>query len=490
MMMVMMVPSHGAKLPFLQCINSFVNTHSAFHTARSGTMASMKGIPKKRLHRDFSFLQCVTPTLEETNAIDKPKKRTHVGIVGGGLAGLSVAYHLLRRQQQQQHNSSINALDITILDKTHHPGEGGASAVAGGLLHPFSPRGKLLPLGMEALQSANDLIGAACRAQDGKTTESNIILRRGIYRAALTPANVQQLRETAQLYHPHWTSTFLSPEEMKDLCGAQCLGGVLYHGSTEDKHACRVIHVPSYLRGLWRACQCLVDEKDPIQKAKQSTVQWCIEAPEQQSSSSSSSWDFWKERLGEYDMVVLAAGAGMFQKNGILFHQNPFPIELVQGQSIELDVPPNDDDDDSVAEAVLCGKYITPTLTPDCVLVGATHEYGDTLMSKEDVWQELRSRSNDLSPNLWNRGTVKRITCGTRVQSHRTKHGRLPIVGKVPEVGGGQKIHDNAWIYTGLSSRGLLYHGLFGELLANAMWLNDEESMSSIHAKDMINWWK
>jgi ribulose 1,5-bisphosphate synthetase/thiazole synthase len=46
-----------------------------------------------------------------------------VGIVGGGLAGLSTAYHLLQKQP---------ALDITILDVTSGPGEGGASAVAGG----------------------------------------------------------------------------------------------------------------------------------------------------------------------------------------------------------------------------------------------------------------------------------------------------------------------------------------------------------------------
>jgi ribulose 1,5-bisphosphate synthetase/thiazole synthase len=45
-----------------------------------------------------------------------------VGIVGGGLAGLSTAYHLLQKQP---------SIHVTILDVAL-PGEGGASAVAGG----------------------------------------------------------------------------------------------------------------------------------------------------------------------------------------------------------------------------------------------------------------------------------------------------------------------------------------------------------------------
>ena len=45
-----------------------------------------------------------------------------VAIVGGGLAGLSTAYHLLEQER---------SLKITIFDKTP-VGRGGASAVAGG----------------------------------------------------------------------------------------------------------------------------------------------------------------------------------------------------------------------------------------------------------------------------------------------------------------------------------------------------------------------
>jgi hypothetical protein len=46
-----------------------------------------------------------------------------VGIIGGGLAGLSTAYHLLEKDP---------STDITVFDQHPTPGIGGASAVAGG----------------------------------------------------------------------------------------------------------------------------------------------------------------------------------------------------------------------------------------------------------------------------------------------------------------------------------------------------------------------
>jgi hypothetical protein len=52
-----------------------------------------------------------------------------IAIVGGGLAGLSVAFHLLTQTKERQAHS--HQFEITIIDKAP-PGQGGASAVAGG----------------------------------------------------------------------------------------------------------------------------------------------------------------------------------------------------------------------------------------------------------------------------------------------------------------------------------------------------------------------
>lgn len=59
-------------------------------------------------------------TLPEPSTGKRPRR---VAIVGGGLAGLSTAFHMLEQ--------SNKALDLTIID-THQVGVGGASAVAGG----------------------------------------------------------------------------------------------------------------------------------------------------------------------------------------------------------------------------------------------------------------------------------------------------------------------------------------------------------------------
>ena len=59
--------------------------------------------------------------------------KSKIAIIGGGLAGLSVAFHLLT--QRNERNADSVGLAITVIDKSL-PGKGGASAVAGGYV-PF-----------------------------------------------------------------------------------------------------------------------------------------------------------------------------------------------------------------------------------------------------------------------------------------------------------------------------------------------------------------
>ncbi len=67
------------------------------------------------------------------------RKRTSIAIVGGGLAGLAVAYNLLDLTR----SPGSADISVTILD-TDAVGEGGASGAMAGLLHPLTPRGKKL----------------------------------------------------------------------------------------------------------------------------------------------------------------------------------------------------------------------------------------------------------------------------------------------------------------------------------------------------------
>jgi glycine/D-amino acid oxidase-like deaminating enzyme len=395
---------------------------------------------RRRTLRQFLSNQQYASFGDEEDVPNKTNNAKSVAVVGGGLAGLSVSYQLLEKTKG-------TSMQLTIIDKDG-PGEGGASSVAGGLLHPFSPRGKLIHMGMEGLEVSSRLINIASQR------EPDCVLRDKLYRIAQTEAHVEQLTKAADAY-PN-LATWLTQEEISGICGTQhSLGGL------ELTSGCKVIHVPSYLKGLWMACQ----------ELSSGTARWAVEENVRD----------WKSRLSEYDAVVFAAGSGLFHNDILCDDAIDFPAEIVRGQSIEMKA--NEMAGCTTNEAVLCGKYVTPMLQKGQMLIGATHEYKAEALSEAEVWDELKNRSYQLAPDLWDHGTVGTITSGYRVQSKRGKYGRLPVIGR--SCG---DIHDNSWLFTGLSSRGLIYHGVFGDILSSAIVENSETSMLEQYPD--LNWWK
>ena len=87
-----------------------------------------------------------------------------VAVLGGGLAGLAVSYHLLNQTAVATAGGARKSpLRITIFDQAQ-VGEGGASGAMAGLLHPLTPRGKKMWLGDEGFDSSLRLIQAAVDA--------------------------------------------------------------------------------------------------------------------------------------------------------------------------------------------------------------------------------------------------------------------------------------------------------------------------------------
>ena len=89
-----------------------------------------------RISSTLNFLSQRSALFSSANSINNSRKEDehdsktspkNIAIVGGGLAGLSTAYHLLR--YSIDHNIVLPSL--TIIDKAE-PGKGGASSVAGG----------------------------------------------------------------------------------------------------------------------------------------------------------------------------------------------------------------------------------------------------------------------------------------------------------------------------------------------------------------------
>ena len=329
--------------------------------------------------------------------------------------------------------------------------------------------------GLEGLAGTDRLI---------KLAGKDCVLASKLYRLALTERNVQDLSQTAQELPDlcYW----MDNEEIKNsIPGSNAdnqniLGGLCLQGG------CQAIHVPTYLQGLWRHCQEHYGDR----------VEWKI-----LSDNNKVNHELQQQQQQYADSItVYCAGAALWQ-DGLLEDAASLPAQLVRGQSLEMTLP--DTDDTGPIVPVLFGKYVSPI--PDSnnkrVLLGATYEYKEELFTPQGVVDYLRDQSMEAVPYLWRHvdsdeandetsdsnmslseasvGTIDRITSGMRVQTNRTRLGRQPLVGK---------LNDSSWIFTGLSSRGLLHHSVYGDILAEYMLRDDEEAM--MQAYPHMRWWK
>ena len=340
------------------------------------------------------------------------------------------------------------------------------------MIHPFSPKGKLVYLGIEGLECTESMVQAAQKASNNKS----IILRDSLIRVALTDAQVSQCQNTANL-HPQYATWTESVIISNDVTTKDKPNNIL--GSLHLTNGCQVIHVPSYLAGLYDACSQLAGSVPNCNK-----LQWC-----QDSSIKGTMIDNESSSQSMYDDIIYAAGSGLFStKNNDKSLFSRFPIQLVRGQSIY--VPTTETSTTQPQEAFLCGKYISPLPdTNEKMLVGSTHEYKEVPHSREQVWEELETKTKPFAPFLdYDNISIDKDddwTMGVRVVSQRGAHGRLPIIGKIPT----SKTETNEWIFTGLSSRGLLYHGIFGKLLGQAI-LNDGNDDQIMSKYPELSWWK
>jgi glycine/D-amino acid oxidase-like deaminating enzyme len=317
-------------------------------------------------------------------------------------------------------------------------------------------------MGLEGLESTNRLLQAAAKH------EPKAVLREELYRVVVDDRQRQTLKATASRL-VEWT-TWLEEDDDDTVWQQLKQREDRLLGALRMYNGCKVVHVPTYLKGLWKACQEMGNEE----------AEWNLVPNDIRNVP-----DTWGERLKDFDCVVFAAGAGMFQSN-VLNEKEGFPIQLVRGQSIEMTLPNYENDKAAGLDdhALLCGKYVSPLVEPNRILIGATHEFQTEPLAAASVEEELRGRSYDFASTIWDHGTIDRLTGGYRVQSKRGNHGRLPIVGRCASP-----YHDYAWIFTGLSSRGLLYHGVFGDCLADMILMNNDGEKKG-NTKENVDWWR
>ena len=141
----------------------------------------------------------------------------------------------------------------------------------------------------------------------------------------------------------------------------------------------------------------------------------------------------------EYDYLIFAIGAG--------FQGEKLPLQYIKGQSLVARTP------DLWEQPLLGNGHLIPFGRGE-VLLGSTyeHHFENDLPDREKAVRTLAPRLNTFLP--FSTFEILSSIAGIRVSQ---KGSYLPLI---------QRIDRKKFLFTGLGSRGLLYHARYGRLLA------------------------
>jgi glycine/D-amino acid oxidase-like deaminating enzyme len=311
-----------------------------------------------------------------------------IAIVGAGLAGLSVAFHL-----------SQKSIAATLFDPKGIGG--GSSGISTGLLHPFSGRRALLSWnGAEGMEATKELIAVSAKFLGRPVGEAS-----GIFRPALTP---QQRTDFIKRGEEREGAVWQEREDFGP--GLWIPGGVTLYSRL-------------YLQGLWMACQekgaTLVEERVHS-----------------------------LDDLEAFDRIVLTTG---FESLKFAPH---LPLSITKGQTLLCRWKKR------LPFSLVSMGHITPTEDADLCQVGSTYEHDYSSLDPDPACiGELIEKVAKFYPPA-RKFEVVEVRAGARISQPK---GYRPIV---------EKIGPKTWVFTGLGSRGLLYHALLGKKLVDDFLLN------------------
>lgn len=402
-------------------------------------------------------------------------------IVGAGFAGVAVTWHLLYKASQEGrkgfHVDLFDAYGIAA----------GASGAAAGLLHPYTPRGKVLWNGIEAFEDALRLVGASELARH--SNEPPFVWRNGLLRLAKNPKMAKILVQNAQNDSEalHLTKSRLlssTSREFSDLVpglSEDFLGSVpkqniqgLYIGKG------LVLDPTRYLQALWRSC-CALGEKYGNTAAFHQRMVTSLSELER---------DF-----GGYDAIIVTIGAAL---ESITETSGVVKLDLCQGYSLELESTKYTYA--SRSPSLLGSPYAA--FHGECkAIVGATQNFGSSIQEatrclgptcnitteKASTMPEVTSAIEELMTGIvpvWPKlrdWELVQVKSGVRALPTRTPQGSIPYAGKLAKVPENSAVH---WFVSGLGARGLVYHAWLGRLVASAV-MNDDDS---ILPKELLRW--
>lgn len=285
---------------------------------------------------------------------------------------------------------------------------GGASGVSGGLLHPYTPKGKLLWKGNEGWTAALNLLAAAEEAAARKP----IAWRRGILRPLVAEKHIKDARKLAG---GDGIRCLERPEARAMVPGLELpeLGLGLHIPAGIN------LHPRSYLDALWLACESFAHNAGAGTRA---TVF------KQHVSSLA-------ELAGEgYEAVVVCTGS-----KAVLLPElaGKLPLAMCRGVVAHLELPEEYEEYPSQAPNLLSHTWLAVQGARTMVL-GATKDWnsgpecgGVSAEEEALVQEELVQRAAQFYP-LIKQWQVKSLRAGVRAMPPRTPLGALPLAGQIP----------------------------------------------------------
>lgn len=302
---------------------------------------------------------------------------------------------------------------VTVFDKRGL--DGGASRTAAGLIHPF--RGKrptYAPHGIEAFQEVLSLFKESAPFQ-----EDDAILHRGLVRLALSLDQESAFRKGAK-ENPklHWFEKHETKNYHKDL--APFPGLFVEEALTIEPN----LYLNALIKGL---------------------VGFGAEFIEKNVES--------LDELKHFDAVVIASGYETLQFKEV----KDLPFGYLKGQGLEFLLP---EDMEPLEYAVTSDIYVVMMKDRKRFFAGATfeREVSDPLPDLQIAKDRILPRLIHLFPRL--KG-IEPLAVRSNVRL--TASGYFPIA---------KQIGPSLWVFSGLGSKGLLYHALLGKKLAEEISYN------------------
>ncbi len=283
-----------------------------------------------------------------------------------------------------------------------------ASRVSAGLMHPYIGKSAKRSLfATEGMQKTMHLIDVAERELGEKVADTS-----GVFRIALT----EDVKQTLDGY----TQEYMDIEKVdpKTVPFLQ----VEVHGAYFIKNGV-TIFPEKYLNGLLKVCK-----KRGVKFVERKITDIA--------------------ELTQYDQILVATGAQIQQ----VLPEINLPIKFMKGQVLRCKLPGGI----TLKHSIVGSGYMAVSVDPKYCYLGSTYERDVT--SKIDM-ELAKSLIFEKVEGYLTLPTGLEVTdCFMGVRALRKGH-YLPLIGKV----------DNIWFITAMGSRGLLYHGLVGEIVSNAI---------------------